>query len=455
MYSRQKESNSSSILLEFIENGVQTLKDYAVQGSFKPVVNLAKYALCSTMGNIKVGYIRVACSDHIHEFGDRESDMRVHLKVVSEAFWVRVLLFSDMGFAESYMNGDVICDNLVGLIRIFIANREHLNDLATASSSLFQLFSYIANSRLANTINNAVNNISSHYDISNNMFATFLDETMTYSCAYWKSPSDSLKDAQLNKIRKVIELAKIHSGDHVLEIGSGWGSFAIEAVTRTGCKVTTITLSVEQKVLAEERIEAAGLSSQIQVLLCDYRNLPAYHQYDKIVSIEMVEAVGAEFLPTYFECCHKLLRRKGGIMVLQGITMPESRYESYCKQVDFIRKHIFPGGHSPSLTTLMVAAQKGSENQLIPHQVINIGPHYVRTLRLWRERFLDTFECEITAALKEQSPGMTQRELDVFRRKWEYYFAYCEGGFVSGTLGVHWLVLKRESDPTFTEGVPL
>ncbi|KAL1921576.1 uncharacterized protein VTP21DRAFT_11292 [Calcarisporiella thermophila] len=431
------------------------IKEHALQTAWQPLCNLARYGVLNLMARARVGRLRVESPNGTWEFGDGNAKEHIELKVIREVFWLRLALFSDMGFAEAYMSGDVECSDLVGLIDWFILNRDHLNGMNNLYSSVYQAFQYLANSRFANTLSNTMGNISAHYDISNDMFASFLDETMTYSSAYWLTPQDTLEEGQKQKLRKVIELARLTATDHVLEIGTGWGSFAIEAVKSTGCRVTTVTLSKEQKQLAEERIAAAGLASQIKVLLCDYREIPASHQYDKIVSIEMIEAVGQRFLPTYFEQCHRLLKRQGGILVMQAITMPEARYKSYCREVDFIRKYIFPGGHAPTVTALLNAAYEGTQGGLQPDQVLNFGPHYARTLRLWREQFLSAFGKRIGPALQERYPDIGAPELEVFRRKWEYYFAYCEGGYRAGTLGVHWLVFKRESDAQFVQGVPL
>lgn len=196
------------------------------------------------------------------------------------------------------------------------------------------------NSRFVNSISNSINNISAHYDISNDVFASFLSRDMTYSCAIFESKDDTLETAQYRKLDRIIRQARIQSDDHVLEIGSGWGSFAIRAVQKTGCRVTTLTLSIEQKALAEERIQAEGLQDRISVLLCDYRRHVPVQPYDKVISIEMIEAVGKEFLETYFAKVNECLKDDGGIAVFQVITMPETRYARYCREVDFIRKWV-------------------------------------------------------------------------------------------------------------------
>lgn len=260
------------------------------------------------------------------------------------------------------------------------------------------------------------------------MFAAFLSDDMTYSCPIWKYNSggkneqqETLEDAQMRKLDRFIDNAKIKSSDHVLEIGTGWGSFAIRAVQRTGCRITSLTLSQEQKELAEKHIANAGLTDNIEVLLCDYRALPMPREgpYDKVVSIEMLEAVGRKFLNTYFECVDKLLKPKGGIAVFQCITIPEARYEAYSNGEDFIRKYIFPGGHLPSVAQLVASINSGSESRLIVDSIENIGPHYAKTLRLWKEKFLLNFDSRIKPALLKEHQGMDDRDADLFRRKWE------------------------------------
>ena len=259
------------------------------------------------------------------------------------------------------------------------------------------------------------------------MFAAFLSEDMTYSCPIWSPLSDpsaaheALEGAQIRKLKYFITQAKIKASDHVLEIGTGWGSFAISAVKETGCKITSLTLSKEQKELAEDRIKAAGLSDQIRVLLCDYRALPAPDKgsYDKVVSIEMLEAVGREYLETYFECINHLLKPEGGIAVFQCITMPENRYETYSKGEDFIRKYIFPGGHLPTVSQLIRSIERGSGGTLIPDGVLNIGGHYAKTLRLWRQGFESNFDTRIRPALLEEHGSMTEKDVELFRRKWQ------------------------------------
>lgn len=419
---------------------------------------------------------------------------KVELVVRKETFWVRLFLFADMGFAESYMLGEVECADLTGFFQVckakrgkhteipilmihqlFILNRTQLANATTLTSSIAATITGLA--RGTNTLSNSLLNVSAHYDISNEMFAAFLSDDMTYSCPVWKSKlstderEETLEAAQMTKLNRFIDGARIKPTDHVLEIGTGWGSFAIEAVRKTGCRVTSLTLSIEQKALAEKRIAAAGFADNIEVKLMDYRALPTPKvPYDKVVSIEMLEAVGKEYLETYFSCIHRLLK-KDGIAVFQCITMPEGRYEAYAKGEDFIQKYIFPGGHLPSITQLVDNITKGSEGTLIVERIENIGGHYAKTLRLWREQFLANFESRIRSALRIEHEEMGEKEIDVFRRKWEvsslfsliskeanpnkYYFSYCEAGFATKTLGDAIITVGREGAMELMEGIPL
>ena len=346
--------------------------------------------------------------------------------------------------------------------QLFIENREYLsngsNTTAAVSTGLAAFL------RKSNNLNNARLNISAHYDISNEMFAAFLSPDMTYSSPIWlpksnkASSMETLEAAQMRKLDRFIHNTHIKASDRMLEIGTGWGSFAIRAVQQTGCHVTSVTLSIEQKQLAEQRIQDAGLSDRITVLLCDYRSLevPAAGPYDKIVSIEMLEAVGKEYLETYFRCISKLLKKEGGIASFQCITMPEARYDAYAKSDDFIRRYIFPGGHLPTVTQLINSITNGSGGSLVVDSVENIGPHYAKALRLWREAFLTNWESKIKPQLlREKGKEMDDEGAELFKRKWDYYFRYSEAGFATKTLGDVIITVGREGAIQMMEDVPL
>ncbi|KAL8891363.1 MAG: hypothetical protein Q9215_001605 [Flavoplaca cf. flavocitrina] len=440
-------------------------RSYLGSFTWDPFVRLSRAAVLNLLGRVETGHILIIDTNGLETVcGERwpKADVpKTELNVLKDAFWVRLLLFADMGLAESFMLGEVDCPDLVDFFKIFILNREHLANGTTLTSSLASTVTNLA--RSTNTLANSQLNVSAHYDISNEMFAAFLSEDMTYSCPIWlpvtdpKSVFQTLEDAQLLKLHYFINAAKIKSSDHVLEIGTGWGSFAIAAVRSTGCQVTSLTLSREQKELAEERITAAGFQDHIEVLLCDYRALPTPDEglYDKVVSIEMLEAVGKEYLDTYFECVHKLLKSDGGIAVFQCITIPETRYEAYARSEDFIRKYIFPGGHLPTVSQLVASINRGSKGTLIVDAILNIGGHYAKTLRLWRESFETNFDSKIRPALLREHKNMAKRDVELFRRKWQYYFTYCEAGFNTKTLGDVILTVGREGAMEMIEDVPL
>lgn len=472
------------IVTPFVERAT-ALATYAGSYAWPPLLTLSRHAIISLLKRIEVGSLQIVDTDGTFivcgslQRAEQEDEKTVHvvphaeLRVLNDLFWVRLLLFADMGFAESYMLGEVICPDLTAFFKVFILNRESLSGGSTMTSNISGKITGLI--RKTNTLTNARLNISAHYDISNDMFAAFLSPDMTYSCAIWlprsnpASSQETLEQAQYRKLYRFVNNAKIKASDHVLEIGTGWGSFAILAAEMTGCRVTSLTLSAEQKALAEERIRRAGLQDKIKVLLCDYRSLPVPEEsdkFDKVVSIEMLEAVGAEYLETYFRCVDQLLKSDGGIAVFQCITMPESRYEAYSKSDDFIRRYIFPGGHLPTVTQLLDAVRTGSSTKstpprLIPESIENIGPHYAKTLRLWQQSFMQSFNQKIKPALRhehedlQKGTKMSDEDVEVFKRKWEYYFSYCEAGFATKTLGDVILTFGREGAVEMMEDVPL
>ncbi|KAH5132184.1 hypothetical protein HBH70_164580 [Parastagonospora nodorum] len=432
-----------------------------------PLVSLCKNGTLAQLHKIKIGKLVLfegGSSKASAVFGsDKEGLPVAFLDVHNEKFWVRLALFADMGFAESYMLGEVSSPDLTKFFELFILNRNHLSNGSTLTSAISTGLAGLV--RGSNNLKNARLNIAAHYDISNEMFAAFLSPDMTYSSPIWlpksnpKSENETLYDAQMRKLDRFIDNTHIKGSDHVLEIGTGWGSFAMRAVQRTGCKVTSLTLSIEQKELAEERIREAGMSDNITVLLCDYRSLqpPESGAFDKIVSIEMLEAVGKEYLVTYFKCVDKLLKKEGGIACFQCITMPDGRYEAYAKSDDFIRRYIFPGGHLPAVSELVSSIQTASAGSLVVDSVENIGPHYAKALRLWRESFLENWNGTIKPQLiKEKADqGMDDEGAEVFKRKWDYYFRYSEAGFSTKTLGDVIITVGREGAVQMMEDVPL
>ncbi|KAJ2998270.1 hypothetical protein HDV02_004690 [Globomyces sp. JEL0801] len=402
----------------------------------------------SVLEKTRVGSIYVLSADQPLKVFGQKSKLKATLTVKDRAFWQRVVLHGDIGFAEGYMAEEIDVDDLATFLYICIQNRQYYSEMKVLPFGLNYLLNRALNSSIPNTIYNSLFNIQAHYDLGNELFTAFLDPTMTYSCPIWKDEQDDdLEGAQLRKIHSLLEMANIKKGMKVLEVGTGWGALAIEAVKKYDCEVVSITLSQEQKVLAEERIELAGYSDKITVLLCDYRNMdPNEYQFDRIVTCEMLEAVGPEFLPVFFNQADQLLK-PNGVLSLQVITFPDSRHEEYCQKIDFIQKYIFPGGHCPSVSSLTKAIFQGTQGRLIIDSLTNIGPHYAKCLRLWRERFLASYD---QIAAESGKPYYNEE----FKRKWEFYFAYCEVGFKVRTLGDIQVRLTREANPDLLEGIP-
>lgn len=353
----------------------------------------------------------------------KPAELRIH----SWRFFARVALGGDLGFAESYMRGEWTTGDLTRLIKLFADNPDAMDDSSAPATWPRRLLERALHWSRRNTQRGNRRNIEAHYDLGNEFFEVFLDPSMTYSCGIFEAGDDSLERAQRRKIATIIEKAEVRADHHVLEIGSGWGSLALTLAAETGCRVTTLTQSSRQLEHVRKLVRRAGLERRVDVQLCDYRN--ATGEYDRIVSIEMLEAVGHENLPTYFAMCQRLLR-PGGRAVVQVITIEDHLYESYRKSSDFIRRYIFPGGHLPSPGALRDAIATTERLQI--EAVEDIGAHYALTLRIWRENFLANAD-----ALADM--GFDDR----FRRTWDYYFCYCEAGFLGDMLGDLHLVLTH------------
>ncbi len=341
-------------------------------------------------------------------------------------FFPRLLDGASVGLGTTYMDGLWSCADLVALVHVLIANRDALRTLRPGA--LVGIASDVAVHALrGNRIGRAKRNISAHYDLSNELYELFLDDTMTYSSAYFPSPTTTLEDAQREKYARLVTKARLAPEHHVLEVGCGWGGFAVHAARTVGCRVTAITLSERQAAYAEERVHREGLDELVDVRVIDYREVEG--RYDRIVSIEMLEAVGHRYLSTYFAALDRLLA-PDGIAAIQVITIPEQRYDAYRRRPDFVQRVIFPGGHLPSLEAMCAAM--GTASTLYVHEVENIGMHYAETLRRWRARFL-----ERESAVR--SLGFDDR----FVRMWEFYLAYCEAAFATRYIGDLQLVLAR------------
>jgi len=383
----------------------------------------------SALEKIKNGRLSMALPDGTTRiFGDPYSPVRANIAVRRPDFFKRVLLWGDVGFGEAYTAGDFETDDLTAVVRLFIENGEAMEVENTRWALWGKIRNRLRHLLNSNTVSGSRRNIYAHYDLGNDFFKLFLDPSLMYSSARFED-GDTLESAQRRKVASILDKAHIEPGEHVLEIGSGWGTCAIEAARR-GAKVTTLTISQHQYAFVRERIKREGLEDKIEVRFCDYRK--AEGRYDKIISIEMIEAVGHEFLGTFFATCDRLLK-PDGVVVIQAITIPDQRYEAYRRGCDWIQKHIFPGALLPSLTALSSAMTNNSN--LVVESVENIGIHYTRTLREWRRALL-------ARSAEVKALGFN----DEFLRTWDYYFSYCEAGFATRTLGDLQIVLTRPNN---------
>ncbi len=360
-------------------------------------------------------------ADGVHRFGDEagEDCLRASLHILDNEAWRQFALGGSVGVAEAYMDGRWSSEDLTTLVRIFARNQQ-LTDameggLARLGGTLLRWYHRLRK----NTRGGSRRNIAEHYDLGNDLFELFLDSRMMYSSAIFERADEDLEVASLRKLDRICRKLDLQPSDHLLEIGSGWGGFAMHAAGQYGCRVTTTTISAEQHALALQRVASAGLSDRVTVLLEDYRDL--HGQYDKLVSIEMVEAVGHHFLDQYFAVLSQRLK-PNGLAMIQAITIEDHRYEQALKSVDFIKRHVFPGSFIPSVGALVGSAARRTDMKLV--HLEDIGPSYAITLREWHRRFLDRLD-EVRAL------GYPER----FVRLWRWYLAYCEGGFLERTIG--------------------
>jgi cyclopropane-fatty-acyl-phospholipid synthase len=381
------------------------------------VADAAERVLLAAASRIRVGELAITLPDGQRRvFGDASAEHRGEIVVHDRDALVRLLIDGETGAGEAYMDGQWSSPDLAALLLVAALNRQELALVGGWWRMPTQALRIVAHRLRRNTVRQARKNIAAHYDLSNELYRLFLDETLTYSSAVFAHPGQPLAEAQRTKYARIADLAGItEPGMRVLEIGSGWGSMAIYLAEERGARVTTITISEEQARLARERVAAAGLTDRVSVELRDYREVGG--EFDAIVSIEMLEAVGHEYFPAFFETCDRVLRR-GGRIGLQSITYPDAQYEQQRRGANWIQKYIFPGGLLPSVAVIERATHRTG---LLLTGVTDIGPHYAPTLRAWRERFMSNLEAV-------RSLGFDER----FVRMWEYYLALCEAGFAAG-----------------------
>lgn len=358
-------------------------------------------------------------------FGTSSADrLSANLTVCDQRFYSAVAWGGSVGFGEAYVRGEWDTDDLTPLLQVFIRNMDRLSPVDGFTSRMSRFATTLAHRIARNSRRGSRRNIARHYDLSNEFFTLFLDPTLMYSAALFEDAGTTLEQASIAKLDAVCRRLDLRPCDHVVEIGSGWGGFALHAARNYGCRVTTTTISRQQYELARRRIDEAGLSDRIRLLSDDYREITG--SFDKLVSIEMLEAVGHDFYDAYFGKCDRLLKR-GGRMVVQTITMPEQRYAAYLRSADFIQKYIFPGGCLPSLAAIQQAVGRATNLRLI--EQFDFGVSYARTLAEWRRRFRERLDAVRVLGFDER-----------FIRMWEYYLCYCEAAFLERAVGVSQLV---------------
>ena len=396
---------------------------------------LAKRILIKRLEYLQYGSINLVEDGKSQLFGGNASNstlkkINVTLHVKDSQFYGEVVFGGSIGAGEAYMQGYFECDNLTNLIRLMVRNQSLLDNIESSFAKITSPIQAWLHRINKNTQVGSRRNISVHYDLGNDFFKLMLDPTMMYSSAIFETSKQTLEEASLAKLKRICKKLDLKSSDHVIEIGTGWGGFAIYAAQHYGCKITTTTISQAQYQLALERIKEVGLEDKIEVLLSDYRDLTG--KYDKLVSIEMIEAVGYQFYDTYFKACGNLLKQNG-IMLLQAITITDQRYASAIKSVDFIQRYIFPGSCIHSVTAMLNSITKSSDMRLFDLE--DIGPHYATTLARWRDNFFSNIS-EIRALGYPEA----------FILMWDFYLCYCEGGFEERALGdVHMLLVKPEN----------
>lgn len=400
---------------------------YALEPDYPRNARMARWLLFRLLGDLQQGSLTVREGNQTFHFGDASAALHADVEVLSSSVYRRLLTGGSLAAAEAWMDGEWETHQLTTLLHILALNGKTLGRLESGFRLLGKRVERLRHWMRRNHRQQARENIAAHYDLGNTFYAQFLDEELLYSSALFTSPDQDLTAAQKAKMARLCDQLALTPDDHLLEIGTGWGAMAEFAARHYGCRVTTTTLSYEQFCWAQARINRAGLQDKVQVLLCDYRDLTG--EYDKLVSVEMIEAVGKTFLPEFFRTCQARLR-PGGKMALQAITIQDQRYRDYSKSVDFIQRYIFPGGFLPSITAMNELMTRHTD--FVVRNLFDMGPDYARTLTHWRTRFLHAWQ-EI------EKLGFDER----FRRMWLYYLGYCEAGFNARTISVVQLTAER------------
>ena len=383
------------------------------------LTSIFKSGLQKKFKNLKMGHISINDGDETFSFGDSSSDEKVSVDIHSQEFYVMTGSGGALGIAEAYVAGYWSSDDVVKLFQIILRNRDILLSLEKGFAKLVKPINKMIHRGRQNTLKGSKENILAHYDLSNDFYKLWLDPSMTYSCAFFNNDSVTLEEASIEKLDRICRKLDLSEDDSVLEIGTGWGSFSIHAAKNYGCKVTTTTISDAQFDYTRSRIKDEGLESKITLINKDYRDLDG--KYDKIVSIEMIEAVGYEYIPDYFSKLSSLLKNNG-LVALQGITYNDQNFEVYKNSVDFIKKYIFPGSCLISVAQIIDVIKKDTDLAMVDME--DITKHYAVTLNRWRKNFMDVIP-------KVKEMGYSQ----AFINMWEFYFLYCEAGFSERNIG--------------------
>ena len=382
--------------------------------------------LFKMLEKLEYGQLTVQEKDKIRTFGN-DNSLRAHVTINDSRAYRKIVFGGSIGAGEAYINKLWDVDNLTALVRIMVLNMSLLDQMERGLAWLNRPVDLIKHLLNSNNKNGAKRNILAHYDLGNDMYSTFLDPTMMYSSAIYPTKESSLVDAQRHKLDVICKKLDLQPTDKVVEIGSGWGGFAIYAAQNYGCHVTTTTISDAQYAEAKKRIENLGLTDKITLVQKDYRELTG--KFDKLVSIEMIEAVGHKYLPDFFKQCEHLLKPEGK-MLIQAITIADQKYLQYSRSVDFIQRYIFPGGCVPSnARMLQVIAEK---TDMVVRQIDDFGYDYARTIKDWRKRFNYSYEHLLEKGYDE-----------TFKRLWDFYLCYCEGGFLERSISVIHVVATR------------
>ena len=411
----------------------------AVKDNIHWLDKLCRSGLFATLSQLHTGCIKIKEGNDVHVFGNSLIDhedaenhnFQTEIVIHDYESYRSIALYGSVGAGEAYMTGDWTCSDLTKLIRILARNKDVVDSIDSGWARFGKLALKSFHALNTNTEKGSKRNIAAHYDLGNDMFELFLDPTMMYSSAIFPSKESTLEEASVYKLDRICQKLDLKPTDHLVEIGTGWGSMAIHAAKHYGCQVTTTTISEEQYSWAQQKVKQEGLEDKITLLKQDYRTLldEGRGQYDKLVSIEMIEAVGYQFLNTYAETCSELLKPEG-LALIQAITIDDQRYEMAKKEVDFIKRYIFPGSFIPCVTAITAATTKSTDMKLV--HLEDITSHYATTLNRWKKNFLENQD-QILALGYDQT----------FIRLWDFYFSYCEGGFAERVIGDVQLIFAK------------